>query len=292
MWYSVPEHRTTFDDGMPQVSYEKSGVKVVEQAMSVLQVLGESTESKGVRELAAMLSMSVTTTQRILVSLERTKMIIQEQSTGKYTLGPALLQLSARYLAGTPIFTHIARSVEAVWREAQETVIVATLIDGARVPIYQMESPHPLRFVAQVGRKYHLHGGALGHAILASLDPDIAEAEMRSIDYPMITSHTPTSIDQLRERVAQVRQQGYAISIAEQVPDSAGVAVPVGSSNARGLSLGLFTPEARMTEENIRRFIEILKPEAEVLYASLAPWLSRSDGHDLDPMSYVTSDAS
>lgn len=268
------------------MSYEKSGVKVVEQAIAILQTLGESSASRGVRELAGLLSISVSTAQRVLVSLERTNMIVQDPSTGKYTLGPGVLQLSARYIAETPVFTHIARSVETVWKETHETVIVASLIDGSRVPIYQIESPYPLRFVAQVGRKYHLHGGALGHAILASLQPEIAENVMRSIEYPAITSQTITSIDVLRERVEQVREQGYAISIAEQVPDSAGIAVPVGRENARGLSLGLFTPEARMTEPNIERFLSVLKPSAEVLYASIAPWLAGSEGYDLDSMSY------
>lgn len=269
------------------MTYEKAGAKVVEQAIAVLRELGRGDAGRGVRELADRLDISVTTVQRILVSLERTGMVTQETPSGKYSLGPTLLQLSARYLAQTPIFAHIVRHANQIWRETQETVVVLTMIDRARVPIYQVESPHDLRFVTQIGKKYHLHAGASGHAILASLAPELARDVMDQLDYPQMTPQTVASREQLVSRVDVVRRRGYALSLSEHVPGSAGIAVPVGSNNRRGLSLAVFTPESRMGEEQIQEYFELLKPHAELLYSELAHWLAESDGNGIDTFGYA-----
>src|SRR5205814_5893401 len=89
-----------------------------------------------------------------------------------------------------------------------------------------------------------------GLMLLAYQEPGWVDAYIRATSLEPLTARTITNPEQLRERLATVRREGFSISLGETVPGAAGIAAPIfnadGSVTA-GLLIG--APLDRFEEE-------------------------------------------
>ncbi|HEY3585083.1 MAG TPA: IclR family transcriptional regulator C-terminal domain-containing protein, partial [Casimicrobiaceae bacterium] len=84
------------------------------------------------------------------------------------------------------------------------------------------------------------------------------------------TRKTITDLRTLRARIAEVRERGYAVTIAENHPEMGGVAAPVRDhSGAAVAACGVAIPEYRMNENVIARAIPCVLRAAAALSAEL-----------------------
>jgi DNA-binding IclR family transcriptional regulator len=114
-----------------------------------------------------------------------------------------------------------------------------------------VESTHPLRYVIETHRWLPIYAGASGLAILAFLDDEERQEVVRETGLRPVTDRTITDATILEERVARIRQRGYAISRGERIPGAVGLAAPIFGSNQRVLGDVCVTiPEARFYETN------------------------------------------
>ena len=87
-------------------------IQSVERAARILEVLGSEGSRLGVTELSARLGLAKTTVYGLLRALELHGLVEQDLETGKYRLGPALLQLGNLYLDN-----HEVRARSMRWAE-------------------------------------------------------------------------------------------------------------------------------------------------------------------------------
>ncbi|WP_216851059.1 IclR family transcriptional regulator [Acidisphaera sp. L21] len=85
----------------------------------------------------------------------------------------------------------------------------------------------------RVGSRTGAYATALGHAILAWEPPDHARALLASGDRVALSDRTLTDLDALCDRLAEVRQRGYAVSDGENAYGLRTVAMPVIAANGR-----------------------------------------------------------
>src|SRR4029079_15963692 len=89
-----------------------------------------------------------------------------------------------------------------------------------------------------------LYVSAGGQMLLAYQDPGWADSYIRATRLDKLTERTITAPEALRERLAAIRRDGFAISTGETVPGAAGVAAPI--FNADGsVTAGLLIAEPR-----------------------------------------------
>lgn len=253
-------------------SHPKIGVKVLEQAIQVLRLLGNGSGDKSVRELAEDLNISKTTVQRILVSLERAGLATLQQSTQKYELGVGILELATSYLRQSDLISVAKPYLQRLWEATGETICLSTIVDDARVAIFQLESRDPLRFTTEVGRRYPLYAGATSRALLACLPLDTARAVVDRTALCALTPETATTTDEVIRRVERVLRCGYAISHAEYVPGGAGLAVPIKCDNLP-CAVSLYAPDQRLTSDMIANVL----PEMQSAAKKIAEILTKSE---------------
>ena len=146
-------------------------IQSVQRAAQILGVLGSGTPRLGVTEIAERVGLAKPTVHGLLRTLEAHDLVAQDPDTGKYSLGPGVLQLGNAYLDGSELRARSMRWAESLAQRAGEAVWVATLSGSRVIVLHHVFRPDNTVQILEVGAAIPWHACALGHAIVAYL-PD------------------------------------------------------------------------------------------------------------------------
>jgi len=201
-------------------------IQSVERAAAILGALGSGTPRLGVTEIAERVGLAKPTVYGLLRTLEKHDLVAQDPDTGKYSLGPGVLQLGNAYLDGSELRARSMLWAEALAQRANEAVWVATLSGSRVIVLHHVFRPDNTVQILEVGAAIPWHACALGHAIVAYL-PATAAARAMSGELAPLTGRTKTTRVALGRALAQVRKLGYAVEDQEATVGDAGVAAPI-----------------------------------------------------------------
>lgn len=192
-----------------------AGVQSVERAFSVLRVLSRG--AAGVTEIAERTELPKSTVSRLLSALEHEGAVVQSETGGGYSIGPALATLGA---AGPK-----ANVRSTVRPFIEELALITggssgyTLRDGdSAFWVDNVDDGDELVLVAdQTGQSFPLHAVASGLAVLAKLSNDeLDEYLERMTGAEVETVFSDPS--ELRQRLAGVRTDGVVVSREDMHP--------------------------------------------------------------------------
>jgi DNA-binding IclR family transcriptional regulator len=201
-------------------------IQSVQRAAQILAVLGSGTPRLGVTEIAERVGLAKPTVHGLLRTLEAHDLVAQDPETGKYSLGPGVLQLGNAYLDGSELRARSLRWAESLARRANEAVWVATLSGSRAIVLHHVFRPDNTVQILEVGAAIPWHACALGHAIVAQL-PDAQRTRLLAGELAPLTGKTKTSRSALSRALNQVRQHGYAVEDSEATVGDAGIAAPI-----------------------------------------------------------------
>src|SRR5579862_1257927 len=144
-------------------------IQSVQRAAQILGVLGSGTPRLGVTEIAERVGLAKPTVHGLLRTLEAHDLVAQDPDTGKYSLGPGVLQLGNAYLDGSELRARSLRWAEDLAQRAGEAVWVATLSGSRVIVLHHVFRPDNTVQILEVGAAIPWHACALGHAIVANL---------------------------------------------------------------------------------------------------------------------------
>jgi DNA-binding IclR family transcriptional regulator len=227
-------------------------IQSVERAAAILGALGSGTPRLGVTEISDRVGLAKPTVYGLLRTLEKHELVAQDADTGKYSLGPGVLQLGNAYLDGSELRARSLRWAEALAERAHEAVWVATLSGSRVIVLHHVFRPDNTVQILEVGAAIPWHACALGHAIVANLAATTAARAMAG-DLTPLTGRTKTTRVALGRALAQVRKQGYAVEDQEATGGDAGVAAPiVNREGSVAGSIGVVGPAERLLAPSIR----------------------------------------
>ena len=244
--------------------------RAVERAAQILLALASGTPRLGVSEIAELVDIPKPTVHTMLRTLERQGLVVQEVEGGKYSLGPAVLQLGNAYLDGSELRARSASWADRLARQTGEAVWVAVLSGHNVVVVHHAFRPDDLVQILEVGAAVPWHACALGHAVAASLS-DEAQKALLSGPVPRLTGRTLTDPEALREALVAVRERGYAVEDQEATVGDAGIAAPVFDWSGRAVgALGVIGPADRLlASEHERRLADAVRSTARALSRDL-----------------------
>jgi DNA-binding IclR family transcriptional regulator len=221
-------------------------IQSVERAAAILGVLGSGTPRLGVTEIAERVGLAKPTVYGLLRTLVNHDLVTQDPFTGKYSLGPGVLQLGNAYLEGSELRARSLLWAESLAQRANEAVWVATLSGSRVIVLHHVFRPDNTVQILEVGAAIPWHACALGHAIIAHLPAEQA-APILAAERAPLTGRTKTTRAALGQALAQVRRRGYAVENQEATVGDAGIAAPI--VNREGVvagSIGLVGPAERL----------------------------------------------
>jgi len=214
------------------INSERNGASTTERVVEILLAFAEG-ERHGVSELARRLGLSKAVVHRILQTLVHRSLLRYHAGTRDYSLGVASIGLSRAatrqselHSAATPVIARLSAATG-------ETTILSQRQGYRRFYINQIESAQPIRITIAVGGSYPITVGASGLAMLAFL-PDVDNA--LSLPLERFTERTTVAVDELREKLALVRDQGWVRTAGERVAEATSIAAPI--FDEEGLPIG------------------------------------------------------
>jgi DNA-binding IclR family transcriptional regulator len=151
------------------------GIQSIEIGARLLDVLIESRQPMRLKELAERAGMSPSKARMYLVSLIRTGLIEQGETTGLYAPGPKAMRLGIVALGQNDVFGAARALVVDLGKELGQPVILSGWDDESPVVLVVSGSPEALPIVFRTGVRPPLYTTATGAVFLAFMPPVIAD---------------------------------------------------------------------------------------------------------------------
>lgn len=216
-------------DGVESMRHDITSVTIgsVERAADVLLAFGESNDDGlGITDLATRLGLSKAAVHRVLASLRSRDLIMLDETTRRYFLGPAAITLGLRALDSVNVRRLAQKHLAALSEQTQETATLSVRAGDMRVYVDQVTPRREVIMTVTLGISYPLHAGSSSKAFLAFLGQKEIERYLAS-SLIAVTPMTETDPVRLRQQLLQIRRSGYAESAGERQAGAASVAAPI-----------------------------------------------------------------
>jgi DNA-binding IclR family transcriptional regulator len=209
-----------------------SRVQSIERAFAVLSALTDG--PIGVTEVAERAELPKSTAARMLATLSHEGAVEQVPGDTRYRLGPRIATLAEGVVPVRSLVTTCRPILEELAAATGETAGLS-IAEGSVVHyVDQVGTSHQVQVRDWTGTRAPMHAVSSGLVFLAQLPPATLEAYLTR-ELVSFTPRTLTTPDALRERLAEVRADGYAWvheefaeglnSVAAAVADASGVIV-------------------------------------------------------------------
>jgi IclR family acetate operon transcriptional repressor len=247
--------------GQPAVRH----VAAVERAVAVLDALSDGDAELGTNEIARRTGINASTVSRLLATLANPRLVEHVPATGRYRLGPRLLQLGSLVL-GRLDLRDVARP--HLHELVGATGVTATLSapgehDAVTVDFVQGDAT--VQSVARVGRPSIGHATAAGKVLLAFGNAEPPSGKLKAYTRRTITEHA-----RLQAELARVARQGYAEAAGERELDLNAIAAPVFDAEGELAGIiGLQGPASRFGRDAMRAAVAPLLTAAQSVSVGL-----------------------
>ncbi|TQS45860.1 IclR family transcriptional regulator [Cryptosporangium phraense] len=202
------------------------GTEGAGRVADVLLRFVDGPQSWGVSAMARELDLSKAVVHRIMRSLVDRGMLTIDATSRTYQLGPAAAAIGARALRDSKLRRVSLPLLRELQTTTGETTTLSARVHRGRVYLDQVVSTHEINMTVELGRRFPLHAGGSGRAILAFLPPDEREAVLHG-ELPTLTSATTVDPERLRGLLVETRRVGVADSGGERQPGAGSVAAPI-----------------------------------------------------------------
>ncbi|HEY0361628.1 MAG TPA: IclR family transcriptional regulator [Solirubrobacteraceae bacterium] len=209
-------------------------IQSIERAAAILRLLSGRTRRLGVVDLAGELGLPKGTVHGLLRTLQHVGFVEQDEETGKYQLGAALLHMGSSYLDGNELRTRALNWSDSLATRTHESVRIGTLHEGQVLIVHHVFRPDDSLQTLDVGALLPAHASALGKILLAH--HAYAAAELARHGLESFTPATITDPEALERELERVRKRGWAADIGELVNGEVSCAAPI--LDRRGVTVG------------------------------------------------------
>lgn len=165
----TPTRRSTRDEA--REAGERLPVRAVQRAFDLLALIGTRPDGATLSELARGSALPVSTTARLIASLEHTG-FVERDAEGRYRSGARLLQVGLSALRGSSLYELSEPFLRTLSEASGETANLAIPVDEHHaIYLRQVISPKSIHHATWVGRSLPLDCTAVGGALLGRAEP-------------------------------------------------------------------------------------------------------------------------
>lgn len=241
----------------------------VRNGMKILRLFSAERPELGVTEIAQTLDLSKSSAHRLIKILAEHGFLEKADKGNKYQLGLAMLGLSGVMTTNEEILKESYVILENLVDQLGEAAHVSVLEGSDIVYLHKVECRHPVRLLSHIGRRNPAYGTSSGQVLLAYLKEDELEAALPAELIPL-GPRTITDKAVLKQKLAEIRRQGYSIAEEELHEGAVSMAVPVRDfTNEVVAAITVVGPTQRIHESQYDAYIEVLKKAGEKLTQQL-----------------------
>ena len=210
----------------PDDTKNHSHVTALARGLELMRCFGGAAEYLGNGELASRTGIPRPTVSRLTATLTQLGYLVYADHLERYRLGPGVLDLGYRYLAGEGV-GNIARPLMQELANATDCFIGMGVAEGTDIVYTTIcQGQGPLIMRTSVGMRVGIARSAVGRAYLAALSP--APRELR---HEFLRNDAPDAwpgIERgLQRAYADYQEHGFCVSEGEWNRDISAVGVPL-----------------------------------------------------------------
>lgn len=245
-------------------------IKVLEKALGILELFGESPGDLTLTQIGERLGMSKPTAFRIINVLEQSDYLERVPGSQAYRLGLKIHRLGSLVESTTAIQTVARPFLQTLAESSHETVHLTVLNKGEALYLDKIEGKHSVRVVSRVGQRLPAHCSGVGKVLLAHLPEDEIDTIIGQHGLPRFTPNTITDRVALREELRRVREQGYAVDSEEIEIGLKCVAAPLRDAGDRVVAaISISVPRFRFDTAGQDRFVSLVLDTSRRISAAL-----------------------
>lgn len=232
----------------------------LERGLAVIRAFSAEMPSLTLSEVSREVGITPATARRILLTLEELGYV---RSDGRrFSLTPRVLALGWAYLSSLDLGDIAGPFMEELSLKTQESCSIATLDLPDIVYVARVPTRRIMTVALGVGARLPAYVTSMGRVLLAGLPEEELAEYLSSLEAEALTEHTVTSVDALRDVIAQAGADGYALVDQELELGLRSIAVPIRDSRDRAVAaLNVSAHASRSTRASLRS--EVLEPLLE-----------------------------
>ncbi|CAG7627279.1 HTH-type transcriptional regulator XynR [Paenibacillus solanacearum] len=207
----------------------------VKNSCRLMKLFLDSEKELGVSELSRQLQLSKGAVHKLLMTLESEGFIKQNPSNKQYSLGYTLLELGNKVLTNHNLAEFAKPFLHKLSDATQEFVCLCARDQYEAIYVDKIESKYPIRFNVDAYRRFPLYATSAARSILAFRDERFID-HVLSEDIRTFTPYSMKKPEEIKERLARIRENGYEVSSNMRNVGVTGIAAPIydadGSVNA------------------------------------------------------------
>jgi IclR family pca regulon transcriptional regulator len=225
-------------DGAPIADATASSLYVqsVEKAMTVLTAFDGSKRQLSLSEIAVITGLDISATQRFTFTLAALGYLFKDAESRKYELSPKLLDFTYHYLTSNEFVSRATPYLQQLGSETEEATNLTVLDDTDIVFVLRIVSRNVFNAHVITGTRLPAYCTAPGLAILATLGDGEIDDILARTNLVAYTSSTVYQPRKIKDRIIQIRKQGYAHTEDEYFVSDISTAAAI--TNSRGRAVG------------------------------------------------------
>lgn len=190
-------------------------IQVLDRALALLDALSQRGPDLALGEISQSLKLHKSTAHRLIMVLERHRLLERNSRTGRYRLGLKLFELGTKAVSQLDLREQARPFLERVVLETGETVHLCIYDDGEVVYVDKVEPARSVRLASSVGRRNPAYCTAVGKAIMAFLPEAQIEDAVKKHGLQPLTAKTVSTLAELKAELDRIRERGYALDDEE-----------------------------------------------------------------------------
>jgi IclR family transcriptional regulator, pca regulon regulatory protein len=226
-------------------------VQSLDRGLAVIRAFGPDRERLSLSEVARETGLTRAATRRFLLTLVKLGYV---RSDGReFSLRPRVLELGYAYLSGLGMPEVAAPHLEELVAHVRESSSISVLDGHHIVYVARVPTKRIMTVAISVGTRFPAYATSMGRVLLAGLTEDELERYLAEAVLDPITARTVTEPARLREIVAEVGRQGYAIVDQELEEGLRAVAAPIhGAGDSVTAAINLSAHASRVSMAAMR----------------------------------------
>ncbi len=258
-------------DDLPRMAHDPPAGSAILRAFRVLGALAQAPDGLSLADLCRQIDLPKPTVFRILHTLEHEGLVLREPGSRRFLAGPALAQLAATVLAGSPQRASRRAIIDELVENTGETCNLTVPNGHELLYLERVEVGRPVARGLRPGSCLPLYVAASGKLFLSELPDRARDRYSRQVPRVPYTSRTLVDRALLEGELRRIRAQGHATEFEEYLPGRCCIAVPVRGPQGRLLAaLSLEAAADQVTTEQLTEFLQPLKMAAKAIAGTLA----------------------
>ena len=241
--------------------------RVNDGVMTVLTAFDGSKRQLSLSEIAALTGFDMSATQRFTFTLATLGYLLKDPQSRKYELSPKLLDFTYHYLTSNDLVSRATPYLQQLGSETEEATNLTVLDDTDIIFVLRIVSRNAFNAHVLTGSRLPAYCTAPGLALLATFDDgeiDDILARTNLVAYTAATVYQPRKI---KDRITQIRKQGYAHTEDEYFVSDISTAAAITNAQGRGVgAVNIAVARPRwQADRDERRFADLVISTASAI---------------------------